>query len=284
MTHPCDSSQPQRSKIIMLTKILSWNILSGGFKDYGSSEKRPERIDGLASAIKNLNPDIVSLVDTHRWTDVFTPDELKQIFGYPYVHTVKLEDKRLIAKGHDNGITVFSKIPNTRMETIRLVTRNAIRVRAKEIDIFSIYLDDISENTRINQIKAVLELVNPNTPTIITGDLNTIDHDDLAETRKGIEELSRRFPGPMKSMETSLNEMTRCEVTKILTGQGFVDLGKDRGNTVPAKLFPLPIDGPVLRLDYAFGNNRIKSVRFSVLTEEKYGNLSDHYPILMKIS
>jgi len=268
----------------MSTEILSWNILSGGFKDYGSPEKRPERIDGLASVIKDLNPDIVSLVDTHRWTEVFTPDELKQIFGYPYVHTVKLEDQRLVTKGHDNGITVFSQIAETEIQTIWLATRNAIRTKVGGIDIFSVYLDDVSEDTRIKQIEAVLKLVNPNTPTIITGDLNTFDNDDLAETDKQLETLGRKFPGPMKSMKGSLNEMKRGEVTKILTNAGFVDLGKGKGDTVPAKLFPLPVNDPVLRLDYAFGNNLIKLEEFKVITDEKYGNLSDHYPIWMRVS
>ncbi len=268
----------------MSTEILSWNILSGGFKDYGSPEKKPERIDGLASVIKELQPDIVSLVDTHRWTEVFLPEELKNIFDYQYIRMVKLDDQRLITKGHDNGITVFSQIAGTETQTIWLATRNAIRTKVGGIDIFSIYLDDVNEDTRIKQIQAVLELVDTHTPTIITGDLNTFDNDDLAETNKQLEALGHKFPGPMKSMEGSLNEMKRGEVTKILTNAGFVDLGKGKGNTVPAKLFPLPVNGPVLRLDYAFGNNLIKLEEFKILTDEKYGNLSDHYPIWMRVS
>ena len=143
----------------MSIEILSWNILSGGFKDYGSPEKRPERIDGLASVIKELKPDIVSLVDTHRWTDIFTVTQLKQIFGYPFVQPIKLDDERLIGIGHDNGVTVFSQIAGTEMQTIWLATRNAIKTKVGGIDIFTIYLDDVNEDTRIKQIKAVLELV-----------------------------------------------------------------------------------------------------------------------------
>lgn len=267
----------------MSIEILSWNILSGGFKDYDSTETKPPRIDGLAKVINEIKPDIVSLVDTHRWTEVFTLNELKQIFGYPFVHTVKLDDERLIAKGHDNGVTVFSKT-EVKMETIRMATRNAIRVRVEGIDIFCVYLDDVSEDTRIKQIEIILKLITPNTPTIITGDLNTIDSDDLVRTNKGLDALGRKFPEPMKSMENSLNEMKRGEATKILSNTGFVDLGKGKGNTVPAKLFPLPTDGPVLRLDYAFGNNLIKLEKFRVLTDEKYANLSDHYPIWLRVS
>jgi len=268
----------------MSTEILSWNILSGGFKDYVSPEKRPERIDGLAGVIKELKPDVVSLVDTYGWTEVFLPEELKSIFDYPYIRTVKLNDQRLIIKGHDNGITVFSQVSGTEIQTIWLTTRNAIRTKVGGIDIFSVYLDDVSEDTRIKQIENVLKSVNPNTPTIITGDLNTIDLGDLAEASKNMEELGRKFPGPMKSMESSLNGMKQGEVTKILSNAGFVDLGKGKGNTVPAKLFPLPVNKPVLRLDYAFGNNLIKLDEFKVLTNEKYGNLSDHYPIWMRVS
>lgn len=268
----------------MSKEILSWNILSGGFKEYGSTEIKPSRIDALAKVITEIKPDVISLIDTYRWAEIFTTQELQQLFGYPYVLSVKLDDERLLAKGHDNGITVFSRVPETRMYTIRLSTRNAVRTSARGIDIFSIYLDDLSEDTRMRQIQDVLRLVNPNTPTIITGDFNTIDLADLTETSKKIEELGRKFPGPVKSMVGLFTEMKRGEVTKMLGEHGFVDLGKGAGNTVPAKLFPLPTDEPIVRLDYAFGSSQIKLEEFKVLTDDKYGNLSDHYPIWMRIS
>ncbi len=268
----------------MSLEILSWNILSGGFKDYGSPKKTPERIDGLASVIKEINPDIVSLVDTHRWTEVFTTEELKRIFGYPNVHMVKLEDQRLIEKGHDNGVAVLSQFPDAKIEAIWLVTRNAIKTRVEGIDILSVYLDDLSEDTRIKQVQAILNLIDPNIPTIIMGDLNTFDKNDLDDAKTNLDELGQRYPGPMKSMEASLNEMKRGEVTQLLKDNGFTDLGKDAGATVPAKLFPLPVEKPVIRLDYAFGNNRVKLEDFRVLTDPKFGNLSDHYPIWMRVS
>lgn len=268
----------------MSLEILSWNILSGGFKDYGSPEKTPGRIDGLASVIKELRPDVVSLVDTHRWTEVFTVEDLKRIFGYPKVHMVKLEDQRLIEKGHDNGVTVLSRFPDAKIESIWLDTRNAIKTHAEGVDIFSVYLDDISENTRIKQVKAALNLVDSSIPTIITGDLNTFDEHDLNEARNNLIELGQRYPGPIKNMVASLNEMKRAEVTQILKENGFTDLGKNAGNTVPAKLFPLPVEKPVIRLDYAFGNSRVRLEDFKVLTDPKFGNLSDHYPIWMRVS
>ncbi len=267
----------------MSLEILSWNILSGGFKDYASTEAKPPRLEGIVQVTNEIKPDIVSLVDTHRWTEVFSLDELRQIFGYPFVHTAKLDDQRLIAKGHDNGITVFSKA-KAEMKTIRLATRNAIQVTVGGYDIFCAYLDDDNEDTRLTQLKVISKLINLDTPIIIIGDLNTFDASDLKTTNEGLAQLANKFPGPMQGLANPLNEMRRGEVTKLLATLGFIDFGKDRGMTVPAKLFPLPTDGPILRLDYAFGNKLVKSEDFRVLTDDKFGNLSDHYPIWMRVS
>jgi hypothetical protein len=49
---------------IMSIEILSWNILCGGFKDYGSTETKPPRIDDLVKVITGIKADVVSLVDT----------------------------------------------------------------------------------------------------------------------------------------------------------------------------------------------------------------------------
>ncbi len=268
----------------MSINIMSWNILSGGFKDYGSSEERPPRIQEIVKAINEIKPDVVCLIDTYRWTEVFTHEELIELFGYPYAHCVKLDDERLISKGHDNGITVFSQLKDTSIQTIRLDTRNAVQISIDHLEIFSVYLDDLSEDVRVKQVNALHKFVNPNTPTIIAGDLNTIDFDDLEQTNKNIKELSQKFPGPMKNIEQSLTEMKRAEVTKLLKDNEFIDLGKDMGNTVPAKLFPLPIENPILRIDYAFGSKQIKLQTFEVLTDDKFGKLSDHYPILVTVS
>ena len=210
----------------MSLEILSWNILSGGFYDYGSLGAIPPRIYGFADVIKELKPDIVSLVDTHRWTEVFTVGEIKQIFEYASAYMVKLEDQRLIVKGHDNGITVLTKNPDAKMSAIWLSTRNAIKTHVAGIDIFSVYFDDVSEDTRIKQTKVLLQLVNPDVPTIITGDLNTFEKQNLNKTVNNLSKLTHRYPEQMKNMEISLNEMKRGEVIQLLNSCRFVDLDK----------------------------------------------------------
>ena len=165
-----------------------------------------------------------------------------------------------------------------------MATRNAIQVHTPNLDIFSVYLDDVNEDTRLLQMRTILGKVNPNLPTIILGDMNTVDQIDLEKTNLHMANLAAKFPGPMKSMEPSLNEMRRGEVTKMLGQEGYIDLGMGKGDTLPAKLFPLPTDGPIARFDYAFANKLVKLDSFRVLTEEPYASLSDHYPIWMRVT
>lgn len=261
--------------------------MSGGFNGYDSMASKPERLDLLVEAIKGVNADFVSLVDTHRWTEVFTPDDLRGLFGYENVYFVGLNDQRLKVKGHDNGIAVLTRLPITRFETVRLATRNAIRSvimnGGKELEIFSVYLDDLSEDTRLRQVMALLGLIDFAKPTVFAGDLNTISASEVPEARENIEKLFSRYP-QARVMEPSLREMMRGEVIKKIEERGFVDMGKGAGNTIPSKLSPIPIDRPLLRLDYGFCTKGVVVEGFEVLREEIFDKVSDHYPIRMKVS
>jgi endonuclease/exonuclease/phosphatase family metal-dependent hydrolase len=263
-------------------EILSYNIMSGGFSSYSSKAEKPERLEMLVKTLKEINADFVSLVDTHRWYEIFTPDDLKKIFEYEFVYSIKLDDQRLIDLGHDNGITVMTRLPVEKFETVRLFTRNVVKTRVEGIDIFSTYLDDLNEDTRIGQVKALLDLVDKDRKTIITGDLNTFDESDLFSAKAGLKILYTLNPGA-KSMEPVTTGMARAEVTKILKEYGFVDMGKGNGNTIPSKLFPIRVNQPMLRVDYGFCTPDIKVQKFEVLRGEVFDKLSDHFPISMKI-
>jgi hypothetical protein len=131
-------------------EILSWNIMSGGFNSYASLAKIPDRIDLLVSTIRSIDADFVNLVDTHRWTEVFTTEDLIRLFGYANVYSVKLDDERLKAIRHDNGVTVLTRLPVERFETKRIFSRNAIKTSVGGIDIFTTYLDDARRDNQKN--------------------------------------------------------------------------------------------------------------------------------------
>ena len=256
--------------------------MSGGFNDYKSEKRVPERLDLLVETLKKIDADFVSLVDTHRWTEVFTEDDLKKIFGYKNVFSVKLEDERLKIKGHDNGVTVLTKLPVEKFEAVRLFNRNAIKTTINGIDIFTTYLDDMNEDTRIKQTKSLLELVKPNVPTIIAGDLNTFDQDDVKKSTLKLQDFFDKNP-KLEEMKTVINSMARAEVVEMFKSRGFIDMGKKSGNTVPSKLFPIKFNEPIMRLDYGFCTPDIKIESFEVLRDEVFDRLSDHFPIKMRV-
>jgi len=191
-------------------EILSYNIMSGGLKDYSDMSNKPERLELLKETIVKEEADFVSLIDTHRWTEIYTVDDLKNIFGYKNAFLVKLDDERLIKKGHDNGITVLTNLEVKNFEKIRLFNRNAIKTEVvfegKLVDIFSIYLDDMSEDIRLEQIKSLFKLIDKNKPTIFMGDLNTMDIDDKTV-----------LPNLGIELKNILKDMSRGEVIKFIT-------------------------------------------------------------------
>ena len=256
-------------------KILSYNIMSGGFSDYGDMSKKPQRLDLLRKIITEQKPDFVSLIDTYRWTEVFNIDELQKIFGYKNIFMVKLDDERLIKKGHDNGITVMTNLDVLNFIQIRLFNRNAIKTtvnfKDKKIDIFSIYLDDMSEDTRLKQVESLFGFIDK-TPTIFMGDLNTIDGDD-----KTI------LPILGNSLDGVFREMSRGEVIKFIRNNDFMDTNLERTKTVPTKLFPIKISEPIARLDYIFYRGDFKVKSFDVLRGDLFDKMSDHFPVRVSL-
>jgi len=249
--------------------------MSGGFSDYGDMSKKPQRLDLLRKIITEGKPDFISLIDTYRWTEVFSIEELRKIFGYKNIFMVKLDDERLIKKGHDNGITVMTNLDVLNFTQIRLFNRNAIKttlsVDDKKIDIFSIYLDDMSEDTRLKQVESLFGFIDKN-PTIFMGDLNTIDVDDKTV-----------LPILGNSLDNVFREMSRGEVIKYIKNNDFRDTNLERVKTVPTKLFPIKISEPIARLDYIFYRGDFKVKSFDVLRGNLFDKMSDHFPIKVSL-
>ncbi len=53
--------------------------MSGGFSSYTSASSLPERLDLIKQALKKINADFISLIDTFRWDKIFTEDVYKKI-------------------------------------------------------------------------------------------------------------------------------------------------------------------------------------------------------------
>lgn len=242
--------------------------MSGGFSSYTSSSSLPERLDLIKRALKKINADFVSLIDTFRWDKIFTRHDLQKIFNYKNAYCVNLEDERLKKLGHNNGITVLTNLPVKKFQTINLSNRDAIKTeiifKNQPLDIFSLYLDDLSEETRVKQVRSLFKYFNSDRQTILMGDFNSLSQEDATKIK---------YIGQFFSI---LEKMKHSQVIPLIRKAGFIDAGEMGGATIPTKM---AIKVPFLRLDYIFYTPKLEMVNFHVFKNPFFDLVSDHYPI-----
>lgn len=265
-------------------RIASYNIMGGGFDGYDLISKKPQRLPELKAAIQELGADVIGLIDTFRWDEIFSTEELGQLFGYKYVFCINLNDNRLKEIGRNNGLTLLSNVPMTDVSTIRITTRDAVVAHLPDnIMLILAYLDDLSEDTRISQIKALSSTLDAKKPTIIMGDLNTISKSEVAGVREALNVFYVENPGIEDELGPVIADMQRGEVVALLKSLGFQDADTSNSPTVPTKLFPAKSDRPFLRLDYCFHSQLVEVTNFAVPTQDIFQRASDHLPIVFDV-
>lgn len=260
--------------------------MSGGFDGYDYEAAYPKRLPEIQAAIQEIDADIIGLIDTFRWDEIFSNQQLRDLFGYDHIFTIKLNDKRLQELGHDNGLTLMSKQPWLSCEAINLSTRNALKssfdINGHVITLCLAYLDDLDEDTRLDQIKAIVDACGTEDAVII-GDLNTLSTEDDQDILPGLKAFYANNPGIEQKLSPVVTQMQKGEVMAWLRSQGFIDAGVQLGPTMPSKLFPAVVDEPFLRIDYGLASLQIKVNDFAVHATETMQKASDHFPISFNI-
>lgn len=201
-------------------RVVSYNILSGGFSSYNYELAAPERLDLLKEVLTLLHADFVGLIDTFRWDALFSNEQIAKMFGYKSAYCINLNDERLKQKGHNNGIAVLTNEEVVAFETISIDTRDAIRTRlksgGKQLDVYAVYLDDLSEEARISQIKRLLTKVDPNIPALIMGDMNATRKQDLPIINPLIAKFFDDNPKLVDGYKLVIDEIMRGEALEVL--------------------------------------------------------------------
>ncbi|OGG01747.1 hypothetical protein A2Z33_00200 [Candidatus Gottesmanbacteria bacterium RBG_16_52_11] len=270
-----------------IMRLLEYNIESGGFGSYDRTlTPPPERLDLIKETVSGAQADVVVFVDTYRWgnPEVFADNaSLAREFGYRQAYQADLDDERLKAIGRDNGIAVLTR-EDARFETIRLGNRNAvkasIRTAGSPLDIFAVYLDDLSEDVRLSQIRTLISHTDPAVPTIIAGDFNTLAPVDTKGAKIRYGQILTRIPVSRAGNLFSISEKIRNQkVIPYLESRGFTDTGATKRNpTAPTKKFHR-LAFPILRLDYVMTKGT-GPVRIAVIRNHITDRASDHYPVL----
>ncbi len=264
-------------------RIATYNVMSGGFSDYTSTASTPERLPLLQEAIKTLQADVIGLVDTYRWDQIYRPDDLCQLFGYRFAACINLNDDRLRKLGHNNGLTLLSQYELHDVQTLRLATRDALSAKVEtengSLQVVVLYLDDLSEDARLEQTEALLAQLDPSKPVILMGDFNTINPSDQTAASTVLGAFRKANPVILEKLNPILGEMQRGEVIRRFEQAGFIDEASESHPTFATPLFPAVVTGPFLRIDYVLASKAVQVSDIRVATDDVFQQASDHYPL-----
>jgi len=261
--------------------------MSGGFNSYSSEHSSPERLANLRTAIKKLGADIIGLVDTFRWDQIYTETDLKKLFNYKHAYCINLNDERLKTLGHNNGITLLSNFEIIEPLSIRLATRNAIKVRVQANNPFTLviaYLDDISDDARLRQLRALRSLIDPKMRLLIMGDINATKSSDVIDATTQLERFYVENPEIAKKLKPVINDILYSKVIDQLESWGLRDADQELHRpTFPTPLFPAKTHRPILRPDYCFYSPQLSVGKFNVPYDDIFKKSSDHFPIVFDV-
>lgn len=259
-------------------KMIGYNIMSGCFENYNFDSKLTPRFELLKKAIKDINADFIGLVDTYKWKESFLEEFLKEQFGYKHIFCIDMEDDRV---EKNIGITVMTNLDVKEFNIIRAHTRNFIETVLDGLSIYTCYLDDLSEDVRLLQIKSLLNTIK--TPSIIHGDLNSYSLRDLQKESILREKFIYENKELYLKLQPLTDEMERGEVIKTLEDFGFIDPDKIGIPTMPTKLFPANTVAPFVRVDYLMHTKDITVSNIEVPNTELLNKISDHLPLIAEV-
>lgn len=260
--------------------------MSGGFAGYSQANQEPERLLQLKTAIRELSADIIGLVDTFRWDDLYSERNLCEMFGYRYAARINLNDDRLCKLGHNNGLAILSNAPLQEVKAVRIATRDALHavvdVGNKQLNIVLAYLDYLSEDARLEQTVVLLKQFKATEPTIIMGDLNTFKRDDKALNSSDVTSFTSAHPELALKLDAQLRDAARGEVIAAFEANDWRDASDSSKKTFPSQLFPSKTEGALFRIDYVLHSPLVRVNHVSVPTGQVFQVASDHLPIMFE--
>lgn len=171
-------------------------------------------------------------------------------------------------------------------ESIRIYNRDCVKtkinINGKNLLLYTVYLDDLSEDVRLKEVEALLSGIQKNN-TIIMGDFNTFAKYDFDFIRKDIKALFKDKPDLYKIIQKPIEEAKRGEVIKLLEQNELINSMQNFAPTVPTKLSPLGLDNPIFRVDYVYHTKDVVIDKIKVLESDLLNQASDHLPICFEV-
>lgn len=272
------------------TTLMTWNVQSGGFANYESSDSTPLREQSIRELITDTRShygvDSVTLPDSHRWESYYGGEEgIARHLGFNAARFALLNDERLNQSGlNDIGITFATDLPIEESRILDLDTRQGlgtiVNVDGKSLQVASVYLDDLDEEVRIRQIRALDSALETDIPTIVNGDFNLLRPRldgaplDVQLRDIGVRALALALPR-RSELGKSIAGMNERRAYGELSTLGYTDADREAKNpTAPSRL-------PLFGIDYIFAKNNVSIEKPIILTSHK---ASDHRALVAKVT
>lgn len=261
--------------------------MSGGFNGYDSVASKPERLELLRKAIAEVDADILGLTDTFRWKDSFSQQELIEAFGYQYSFHIDMNDTRVDKR---IGVAILSRIQLKACAQVRLHNRNAIKASVlipgtdEVVQIFVVYLDDLSELTRMEEVRTLVETTERGVATVVIGDFNALWPEHVADVKHSMEQFftntTHRKAGEdyATSLKPTLENLYQAETLPSLKAAGFSEPTNRALKTALTKLHPLNMSEAAFPVDHILTKD-CRSKGYRVYDEPLFEEASDHYPL-----
>lgn len=255
------------------TLIMSYNTLDGHFRDSPAKED-------YVTWVKKIQPDIIAYQEMNK----FTQDSLEQLaklYDHPYA---------VLLKEEGYPVALSSKYP---IVNIQKVTENMhhgyLYVTTKDLHIFVLHLSPFSFQKRFEELHTILAHASSlpkDSKVLIMGDFNAFSRKDSGYYGKDL--LESRKVRDKKYKQTNLNNGNLdFSVIDLISSYGYVDSYWLFNNNFKHTL-PTNIDNSRVkrRIDYIWANDVMTPYlkESGIIHDESTDNLSDHYPIFIKVS
>jgi endonuclease/exonuclease/phosphatase family metal-dependent hydrolase len=275
----------------MIIKLYSQNALDG----FSKSETAEEYIE----IIRRMKPDVAVFTEACKvGTEAVVTSSIKQlesvgyfVFHGPYNEQDSRKDTHgLLLAVHTS--LVSAKKPRLTRIGERNILETWLKLKSgKDIHLLGVHLNDRNETKRQAELDDLLQLIDIDAPTILTGDMNTI-HKQEAKGKtfrrtKRIHLLVRlklhpktdptgqpmpNNRGRIGSVMYRLHEMASGKTIKRLEENGFTD-------TDPSHQPTFPVNSPSAQLDHTLVSHHFTVKSFKKLPEGS----SDHHGIVVEL-
>lgn len=170
--------------------LIGWNVKQGGYDrhhifDTDTTDLTPEREATIQAFIDEQHEggvDAIALTDTYGWHERYGDDTgIAQHLGFNAARFTPLHDERIDRiLGPGAGITFATDHTIEHSSAVDIGNRQAqktiLDLGGHTLQIATIYPDDMDENLRLQQFRALLDSLEAE-PTVIVGDFTTLRPD-----------------------------------------------------------------------------------------------------------